>query len=296
MTSNGEDNQWYIEINDILRAVSGAFLFGVPLLYTMEVWWTGSRVSNVHMLLSLAVTFFLLIILDYGAGFRKEKKYHWKISMMDSLVALAVAAFSASLSLRLIGVLHFDLGMGNILGRITLEVIPFGIGAGIADYLVEGQRTSGEDTTENQAQAKDIEDKTARGKLHGTLVDMGATALGAVIIGLAIAPAEEILLIASRLSSLSILILMAASLVITYIIVFEASFVSESKRMQQRGIFQHPVIETINSYLVTLAVSMFMLWLFKILEPDRSFQEWLNYTVVLAFPAGIGGAAGRLAV
>jgi len=41
---------------------------------------------------------------------------------------------------------------------------------------------------------------------------------------------------------------------------------------------------------------MFMLWLFKTLEPDRSFQEWLNYTVVLAFPAGIGGAAGRLAV
>ncbi len=296
MASSKESNPWYSELDDILRAVSGAFLFGIPLLYTMEVWWAGNQVNALHMALSLGVSLFLLIILDYGAGFRKKKEYRWTISIMDSLVALAVAIVCASLSLTIIGVLHIDLGLENIIGHITMEAIPFGIGAGISDYLVEGQKTEGVDTPRQLAEKKKEEDRTTRGKLHGTLVDMGATGLGAVIIGFAIAPADEILIIASRLSSLGMLLIILTSLVISYIIVFEASFVSESKRMEQRGIFQHPVVETINSYLVALMVSLFMLWLFQTVGTDRSWYEWLNYTTILGFPASIGGAAGRLAV
>ena len=296
MTSGKKNSQWIEELDDVLRAVSGAFLFGIPLLYTMEVWWIGSQVDALDMSLSLAATFILLIILDYGAGFRMNKKYVWSVSILDSLVALAVAIVCAALSLKIIGYLPSDLGLENMLGRITMEAIPFGIGVGISDHLVEGQKAQGEDPNRQQERQRGEEERTAEGKLHGTLVDMGATALGAVIVAFAIAPTEEILFIASRQSSLGILIIMSVSLVISYIIVFEASFVSESKRMQQRGIFQHPVFETVNSYLVSLMVSLFMLWLFKILGSDQSYQEWLNYVIVLGFPASIGGAAGRLAI
>jgi putative integral membrane protein (TIGR02587 family) len=296
MTSGKKNSQWLEELDDVLRAVSGAFLFGIPLLYTMEVWWIGSQVDALDMSLSLAATFILLIILDYGAGFRMNKKYVWSVSILDSLVALAVAIVCAALSLKIIGYLPSDLGLENMLGRITMEAIPFGIGVGISDHLVEGQKAQGEDPNRQQERQRGEEERTAEGKLHGTLVDMGATALGAVIVAFAIAPTEEILFIASRQSSLGILIIMSVSLVISYIIVFEASFVSESKRMQQRGIFQHPVFETVNSYLVSLMVSLFMLWLFKILGSDQSYQEWLNYVSVLGFPASIGGAAGRLAI
>lgn len=146
MASAQESNPWYSELEDILRAVSGAFLFGVPLLYTMEVWWTGNQVNALYMTLSLCVSLFLLIILDYGAGFRKKKEYRWMFSVLDSLIALAVAIVCASLSLMIIGVLHIGLGLENIMGRITMEALPFGIGAGISDYLVEGQRTEGTDT------------------------------------------------------------------------------------------------------------------------------------------------------
>lgn len=296
MTSGKKNSQWLEELDDVLRAVSGAFLFGIPLLYTMEVWWIGSQVDALDMSLSLAATFILLIILDYGAGFRMNKKYVWSVSILDSLVALAVAIVCAALSLKIIGYLPSDLGLENMLGRITMEAIPFGIGVGISDHLVEGQKAQGEDPNRQQERQRGEEERTAEGKLHGTLVDMGATALGAVIVAFAIAPTEEILFIASRQSSLGILIIMSVSLVISYIIVFEASFVSESKRMQQRGIFQHPVFETVNSYLLSLMVSLFMLWLFKILGSDRSYHEWLNYVIVLGFPASIGGAAGRLAI
>jgi hypothetical protein len=33
-------NVWASEI--IIRGACGGFLFGIPLLYTMEVWWVGS--------------------------------------------------------------------------------------------------------------------------------------------------------------------------------------------------------------------------------------------------------------
>ena len=296
MASAQENNPWYSELDDILRAVSGSFLFGIPLLYTEEVWLVGNHVNALYMTLALCITLFLLIILDYGAGFRKKKEYRWTISIMDSLVALAVAVVCASLSLMIIGVLPLDLGLENIVGYITMEAIPFGIGAGISDYLVEGQRTEGMDEPQQLEKKKQEEDRTPRGKLHGTLVDLGATALGAVIIGFTIAPTDEVLLIASRLSSLGMLLINLASLIISYIIVFEASFVSESKRLEQRGIFQHPVVETINSYLAALAVSLFMLWLFQTVATDRPWHEWLSYILVLGFPASIGGAAGRLAV
>jgi len=103
---------------------------------------------------------FLLIILDYGPGFRKKKEYRWRISVMDSLVALAVAAVCASLSLMIIGALQSELGLDNIIGHITVEAIPFGIGAGISDYLVEGQRTEGTDEPQQQEDKKQEEDRT----------------------------------------------------------------------------------------------------------------------------------------
>jgi len=32
---------WGNELNDLVRALSGTFLFGAPLLFTMEMWWIG---------------------------------------------------------------------------------------------------------------------------------------------------------------------------------------------------------------------------------------------------------------
>lgn len=41
---------WAAEATDVVRAVSGGLLFGVPLLYTMEVWFTGSHASPAQVL------------------------------------------------------------------------------------------------------------------------------------------------------------------------------------------------------------------------------------------------------
>ncbi len=38
-----ESSPWKAEGKEILAGFSGAFIFGVPLLFTMEVWWQGAR-------------------------------------------------------------------------------------------------------------------------------------------------------------------------------------------------------------------------------------------------------------
>ena len=66
--------------------------------------------------------------------------------------------------------------------------------------------------------------------------------------------------------------------------------------MQQQGIFQRPLSETVFSYLLSLVVAATLLWLFKQLEFADPWNVWLERTIVLGLPAAIGGSAGRLAV
>jgi putative integral membrane protein (TIGR02587 family) len=131
---------------------------------------------------------------------------------------------------------------------------------------------------------------------HGTLADAGATILGAVIIGASIAPTDEIPMIASTLSSPWLLALIASSLLISYIIVFEASFGAQTMRWSQPGLFQSPISETLASYLIALLTSFLMLWLFQLLRAEDPLSQWVSYTIILGLPATIGGAAGRLAL
>ncbi len=76
----------------------------------------------------------------------------------------------------------------------------------------------------------------------GTLANLGATALGAVVIAVVIAPSQEVPLVAGRLSTPWLLVLLAASLLLSYIIVFVADFISVEARASHPGILRHPVL------------------------------------------------------
>jgi putative integral membrane protein (TIGR02587 family) len=93
-----------------------------------------------------------------------------------------------------------------------------------------------------------------------------------------------------------LLAIIAVSLLISYGIVFQAGFTTQKQRIQQKGIFQRPLSETVMSYLVSLFASAFMLFFFHRLSLDDPWTLWLSRTLVLGLPATIGGAAGRLAI
>ncbi len=295
MSNEHDRKSWEAELNDIGRALSGAFLFGIPLLYTMEVWWKGNTMSPPRMMAALVISFGALVLLIHEAGFRKEVPVTWWQIISDSMLGLVLAMVASAVSLAIIGMLHFGLGIGTILGRITMETIPFSIGAGISNFLVEKKNREGDDDAKAEGGELCERKKSVR-MMHDTLLDAGATVLGSTIIAFSIAPTDEILFIASKLSSWNLLIIIAASLLSSYTIVFESSFVSQKKRRRQRGIFQHPLSETIFSYLLSLLMAMAMLWLFQLLSLEMPFRQWVSYTIVLGLPAAIGGAAGRIAV
>ena len=128
------------------------------------------------------------------------------------------------------------------------------------------------------------------------IVRSGATALGATVIALTLAPTEEIPLIASRLGYPHLVRIVAASVVISYIIVFASNFVASEARREHRGGFNAPLVETTIAYMISLAMTAGMLWLYQLIDLHDSPNLWASYLVVLGLPASVGGAAGRLAL
>lgn len=169
------------------------------------------------------------------------------------------------------------------LGKIIFEGLPFSLGVTLASGFLSGDRYQSSDSKQEPT-------------INPTVADIGATLIGAVIIGFNIAPTNEVPMLAAAISPPWQLALIAASLLISYCIVFAAGFTDQTKRQQHEGIFQHPFSETVMSYLVSLAASAFMMFFFQKLTFDDPWSIWLSYTLVLGLPATVGGAAGRLAV
>jgi uncharacterized membrane protein len=78
--------------------------------------------------------------------------------------------------------------------------------------------------------------------------------------------------------------------------VFEAGFSNQQERRSSSGVIQHPVTETVACYLLSFVASAVMLWFFQRWTFSDPFTVVLHRSVVLALPAAVGGAAGRLAV
>ncbi len=292
---------WSRELDDLVRGVSGGFLFGIPLLYTMEVWWIGSFVDPPRMLVALAASFVVVLLLNHTGGFRRSADIRLRDAAIDSVEALAIGVVCTSLVLVLLRRITFDTPLDEALGKVIYEAVPFTLGVALARQLL----SSGGDTNSSSrgvaAQAEEDAgfgqgDGQPRAQLNATAADVGATLVGALFVAFNIAPTDEIPMLAASSEGPWLLAMIVASLLISYAIVFEAGFADQEQRMRQRGVFQRPLSETVASYLISLVAAAIMLWFFESLSFDDPWQMWLRYTLVLGLPATIGGAAGRLAV
>lgn len=103
MTTKRQNNIWKSEINDIIRGACGGFLFGIPLLYTMEVWWIGSRAKPQLMMIAIALMFIVVYLLNQTEGFRK-RRYSWLAhqAAMDTVKAIAIGLACSTFILLLL--------------------------------------------------------------------------------------------------------------------------------------------------------------------------------------------------
>jgi putative integral membrane protein (TIGR02587 family) len=275
---------WYQEMRGLVRAFSGAFLFGVPLLYTMEMWWLGeiSRPGDLLVLLGVA------LIANFGlvtaAGFKKGASMFSRIE--QTMDAVAVGAIAGAVVLLIMNQINLDQAPHTILGKIVLQVLPLSIGASLAGIVFDGDKGREND---------DDEGSQMPGVWHALFNDIGATAIGAMFIAATVAPTEEVPMLAARMDYLHILALIGMTLLIGYVVVFASGFDPAAKRDREH-LFQHPVTETALSYLVALIVSFAVLLVTKQVGADVPPAFVLTQTLVLGLPAMVGGAAGRIAV
>lgn len=289
MAESPPSNMWLEELQAVVRGAVGGFLFGIPLLYTVEVWSIGSMVNAPWLLAVLAVTFVVVLLLTQIEGFRYTLVLRPMEAVMESVEAMGIGVICAALALVLLRRITLATPLSEALGKLVFEGVPFSLGVALAQSTVGAKRWRDRRRWGDSPALLVVQ----RFNLHDTLVDLDATLLGAVLIAFSIAPTEEIPILASTIPPLWLLLIISASLIISYAIVFVAGFRDHTNR-NERGLSLNPLTETLAAYLVALLASVTMLVFFQQLNWHDPWQEWLNDTIVLGLPASIGGAAGRL--
>ena len=258
---------------DLMRGVAGGALLGVPLLYTQEIWDHGQTLDAVVILALFAAGFGLSVALSYYVGFRSGRTQR---PFEDAVVGQGLSVLIAFVLLLLLARIHLGMPVENIIGVLALTAVPIGIGFAIGNALAP---QGGQDGSE---------------RMSGGQGDLLAAAGGAVVLALNIAPTEEPIRLAQELGWVRLALLVGMSLLLPYLIVFEAEFGGRHSRRAHAGATQHPSTETLLAYLVAFVLAGAMLWTFG--RVDGINGPALAAVVVLAFPASLGAALGRMLV
>lgn len=277
----GDQGGWKRELHDFTRAFSGAFILGIPLLFTMEMWWIGEYLERWKLAAFLGVAFAANVGLSWAAGFKRETSF--RSAVMQSVEVVAVGITAAFAVLLLLNRISIHDPLDSILGTVIVQAVPLSIGASVANEVFGGRGNNG-----RQGDDDDLEVSPWKVLLN----DVGATAVGGIFIGISIAPTEEIPMLAAGLSYGHLIAVAAFSLILSYAIVFASEF----DHPQPGGLFQRPFTETTLAYAVSLVVAMLLLWLFDQLDADAPIRSIVEQTIVLAVPTTVGGAAGRLVI
>lgn len=262
-------------LRDYTRAVGGGLVIGLPLLYTMEVWFHGFILPWWKLLLLLGVSF--VIVLGYSsiAGFRRERTY-WELAV-DTVATIGLGIVVAFVALVVLGRIDAGTSLRDAGGKVALEAIPIAFGASLASTQL-----SGDGGTDRSA--------GAIGPFHRLLVGAG----GALLFALNVAPTEEPMMLGIEAEPWLLLLVMGGTVVLTFALVFYADF-GGRPTVRGEGLLNRPITETITSYAVSLAVCLLLLWSFGRTD-GASVQAIAGMTVMLAVVGAVGAAIGRLLI
>ena len=258
---------------DFMRGVSGGVILGLPLVYTQEIWLHGATLPPPGIFGLLVVSFGMNLALSRFVGFERGRTHR---PLEDAIVGFGSSFLLAAGLLFLLDRIEPSMPAYNIVGIISLASVPTSLGFALGNALAP--RGGGEGTDEMKGHS-------------GELLAAGA---GAVVLSLNIAPTEEPILLAYQLDPIRLVVIVAVSLGLSFLIVFYAEFGGRAGRTASPGAIQSPTIETMLAYLAALVVAGLLLAAFG--ELDGANGASLAEVVVLGFPASMGAALGRLVV
>lgn len=256
-----------------MRGVGAGVILGLPLVYTQEVWLHGSSLDPFVILGLLGITLGLNLAFSHFVGFRKKRILR---PIEDAVAGLGLSFLLSAGLLVLLGRIDGTMDGANVLGVIALCAVPISLGFALGNALAPVEGAEQEEA------------------MKGSPGDLLAAAGGALVLSLNIAPTEEPILLAYEISWIRLVAIVAVSLVLSYVLVFYAEFGGRETRASHTGAAHGPVTETALAYIVALLVSGLLLWTFGRFEGINGAD--LAEVVVLAFPASMGAALGRLLV
>ncbi|HVL40451.1 MAG TPA: TIGR02587 family membrane protein [Fimbriimonadaceae bacterium] len=262
------------------RGIVGGLLFSLPLLYTMEVWWSGFMAGPLKLLAGLAICYMLLLGYNRFAGMRRDAEL--REIATESVEELGIGISLSALILFILGRIGPGMAAEEVLGKILVEsfVVAIGVSVGTAQLGETSERDEESD-----------EQRRERNTLLGRMV---LSICGAVLIAANVAPTEEILMLGVEMSSLQLLGLLGLSLFLTWMVLHGSGFRGGSDRGNGMSLGKE-VASAGAAYVAAVAVSVGMLWFFGRLDGVAPIVG-LDQTVVLALPASLGSSVGRLLV
>lgn len=266
-------------VTDLARAYGGAILFSFPILMTMEMWWLGFYMNGGRLMLFTLLSLPLLIGLSYFDGF--EDTFTLKDDVRETLIAYFVGFSTSAILLLLFGVVKSGMSADEIIGKISIQAVAAGLGAMFAQSLLGGG-----------AGVDEHAEKRKRSTSYAGQIFL--MVVGAIFLSMSVAPTEEVELISHQMTDWH-----AVGLILITLIVMHAFVYAVEKRGDDKEISPDTpewslfLRFTVVGYAIALLISFYILWTFGSID-DMGFSEKLRVTIVLAFPASVGGSASRL--
>jgi putative integral membrane protein (TIGR02587 family) len=272
------------------RGIIGGLLFSLPLLYTMEVWWAGFSSHPLHLILYVVATFILLLGYNYYAGLRHDA--NWTEVVIDSVEEMGLGLLISAIALLILGRIRFDMTMGEIVGKITVEAMTVAIGVSVGTAQL-GSAGGASDTGAGDNKSKQT--RAGGGGSQGKVNFGGQMVIalcGAVLFAANVAPTEEIIMIASEISSWKLLAIALISITLGGAILFHIDFKGAQSFTRDKGAMA-VLIGSVVTYVIALLSSAMILWFFGRFD-GQGLIICIAQTIVLGLAATLGASAGRL--
>lgn len=259
------------------RAFGGALIFILPMLMTMEMWWLGFYMERHRLALLLLVNIPLLVLLARHIGF--ERSVTWGQACRDAAIGYGVGVLAIVIFLAVFGVITWDMPARDFVGSVAIQSVPASIGALLARSLL--------------GEAKEDDNAERQGSSYSREIFL--MCVGALILGLNVAPTEEMVVIAYKMTPWQGLALVVLSITLMHAFVYAVEFKGSEERPEGAPWWSIFLRYTVVGYALVVLMSIYVLWTFGRTD-NLGLLQALMPIIVLSFPAAIGAAAARLII
>jgi putative integral membrane protein (TIGR02587 family) len=264
-----------------IRGITGALLVvGLTFHYTMETWWWGQTLPLAYLSGYVLVGLGVIVLLARQIGFhegedqgdRPDPRWYGIFDFAEILIQSLVAAYTI---LLLIGIIDLGSSLHHVVRLGFMEVVPLGFGAALSNRFL------GSEDPEDAGEGRELPQS------------LSVFVVGSLFISATIAPTQEMELISAHMGWPRHLALIAVTLVLIYLILYELEFQGHHTRVQREKRYQVGTVFVV--YVVGVTVSFLLLLGFGHFI-DATVALVYQETVVLAFPAALGCAAGEVVI